>query len=180
MSVGSNPTPSVEMSDDREDKVSGLGVPNIGARVKPPSPTSRAWRVLNLGSRLNVALYRVSGGWLGGRMGRAPVLLLHHVGRKSGKPRVTPVLYLRDGETLVIVASKGGAETNPAWFGNLMAHPSTRVEVGRARRSVVARKASDDERESYWPRLVEMYPSFDVYQQRAERVIPVVVLEPSP
>ena len=159
-------------------KRSGIGVPNVGARLQPPPPGSRLWRLLNLGSGLNVWLYRLSGGWVGGRMGRAPVLLLHHVGRRSGRRRVTPVLHLPDGERLVIVASKGGAEGNPAWFENLMAQPATEVEVGRSRRSVLARRASEAEREAYWPRLVEMYPSFELYQRRTERVIPVVVLEP--
>jgi deazaflavin-dependent oxidoreductase (nitroreductase family) len=112
-------------------------------------------------------------------MGRAPVLLLHHVGRRSGQRRVSPVLYLPDGDRIVIVGSKGGSDTNPAWFGNLMAHPRTEVEVGRGRRAVVARKATNEERAAYWPRLVEIYPSFTLYQQRTDRVIPVVVLEPA-
>lgn len=147
--------------------------------MRPPAQGSRAWRLLNVGTDLNVWLYRVSRGWLGGRMGRAPVLLLHHRGRKTGKPRVTPVLYLPDGERLVVVASRGGADANPAWFGNLLAHPRTQVEVGRARRPVVARRATADERAAYWPRLVEIYPSFDLYRRRTEREIPVVVLEPA-
>ena len=157
----------------------GLPVPNFGRVGRPPSSKSRLWRVFNAGTDLNVRLYRISGGWIGGRMGKAPVLLLHHVGRKSGTSRVSPVLYLADGERLVIVASKGGTPRNPAWFGNLMAHPATTVEVGRDKRPVVARQASGEERERYWPRLVEIYPSFDTYQQRTRREIPVVVLEPS-
>ena len=112
-------------------------------------------------------------------MGRAPVLLLHHVGRKTGRARVSPVLYMPDGDRLIVVGSKGGSDTHPAWFGNLLAHPQTTAEVGRERRAVVARQATDEERASYWPRLVDIYPSFALYQRRTERVIPVMVLEPA-
>jgi deazaflavin-dependent oxidoreductase (nitroreductase family) len=111
-------------------------------------------------------------------MGRAPVLLLHHVGRRSRTARVTPVLFLPDGQRLVIVGSKGGARRHPAWFSNLMAHPETTVEVARRRIPVRARMATDSERHRYWDRLVEMYPSFALYQERTERALPVVVLEP--
>ncbi len=120
---------------------------------------------------------RLSGGRLGGRVGRAPVLLLHHVGRRSGKARVSPLLYLADGDRLVIVASKGGTDRHPAWFHNLVANPDTTVEVGRERRRVKARQASEKERERFWPRLVEMYPSYATYQSHTDRLIPVVVLE---
>jgi deazaflavin-dependent oxidoreductase (nitroreductase family) len=111
-------------------------------------------------------------------MARAPVLLLHHVGRKTGTARVTPVLFLADGSRLVIVGSKGGASADPAWVANLMAQPVTTVEVGRRRVRVRARRAGEAERAKYWPRLVEIYPSYATYQDRTERVIPVLVLEP--
>jgi deazaflavin-dependent oxidoreductase (nitroreductase family) len=111
-------------------------------------------------------------------MGKAPVLLLHHTGAKSGTKRVTPLLYLDDGERLVIVASKGGVQRNPAWFHNLRAHPETQVEVGRARRQVRARVADGEEREGLWRRLVEIYPSYEDYQRNTDRRIPVVVLDP--
>jgi len=104
------------------------------------------------------------------------VLLLHHVGRRSGQRRVTPLLYLPDGDELVIVASMGGTPKNPAWFHNLEAAPDTEVEVGRERRPVRARVAGPQERAALWPRLVELYPSFATYQARAPREIPVVVL----
>ena len=152
--------------------------PNLGRAFKPPPTGSRVWRLLDLFSQANIWLYRQSGGRIGGRMGHAPVLLLHHRGCKTGKERLTPVLFLADDERLVIVASKGGAAKDPAWLGNLMAHPSTTVEVGRRRVEVRARRASEDERNAYWPRLVEMYPSYGLYQGRTDRVVPVVVLEP--
>ena len=155
-----------------------IPAPNLG-RVFPPPPTgARSWRALNRLSDLNIWLYRRSGGRIGGRMGRAPVLLLHHLGRKSGKERVSPVLFLADGERLVIVGSKGGAAKHPAWFVNLMAHPMTTVEVGSSRVPVQARMATEAERTEYWPRLLEIYPSYGIYQERTERVLPVVVLEP--
>jgi deazaflavin-dependent oxidoreductase (nitroreductase family) len=111
-------------------------------------------------------------------MGRAPILLLHHVGARSGKQRVAPLLYLEDGDDLVIVASKGGVDTNPSWFHNLLANPDTEVELPRERRAVHARVATEDERARYWPRVVEIYKGYEDYQSYTTRKIPLVVLEP--
>jgi F420H(2)-dependent quinone reductase len=155
-----------------------IPAPNLGQVFQPPPPGSRRWRVLDVLSNGNVRLYRLSGGRIGGRMGHAPVLLLHHVGRRTGTERVTPVLFLADGARLVIVGSKGGASTHPAWLANLLAQPLTTVEVGRRRVRVRARMANEEERAVYWPRLVEMYPSYATYQTRTDRVLPVVVLDP--
>ncbi|HEY3019857.1 MAG TPA: nitroreductase family deazaflavin-dependent oxidoreductase [Solirubrobacteraceae bacterium] len=146
--------------------------------MKAPPSSSPYWKLVNLLSRANVAVYRVSGGRLANRLSKLPILLLHHVGRRSGKERVTPVLYMADGDRLVIVASKAGTDKNPAWFHNLMGSPETSVEIGRERRRVRARRATDAERAAYWPRLVAGYPSYDDYQRQTDRVIPVVVLEP--
>ena len=154
-------------------------VPNLGRRVKPPPTGSRWYRGLTLFSDANVWLYRRSGGRLGGRMGKAPVLLLHHVGRRSGRKRVTPVLFLADGPRLVVVASNGGAPAPPAWYRNLLADPRTTVEVGSRKVQVHAREATDGESASYWPRLHEMYPSFEIYKRRTDRPLPVIVLEPA-
>src|SRR5919106_6147414 len=129
-----------------------VAVPNVGRLFSPPRPGSPLWRFLNVYSRTNVFLYRLSGGRVGGRMGRAPVLLLHHIGRRSGRARVTPVLFLADGTRLVIVGSKGGASKHPAWFDNLMTHPETTVEVARRRIPVRARLTTQTERAGYWPR----------------------------
>jgi deazaflavin-dependent oxidoreductase (nitroreductase family) len=148
--------------------------------TKPPPPASSLyWKLINLAARVNVAVYRMSGGRLGGRVGRAPILLLHHVGRRSGKVRVTPLLYLADADRLVIVASKGGADRHPSWFHNLMANPATTVEVGRERRRVTARRANGEEQQRLWRQLVEMYPSYATYQTHTSRLIPVVVLQPA-
>jgi len=143
---------------------------------RPPKPGSAAFKAWSRITDLNTALYRASGGRIGGSFDRAPVLLLHHVGRKSGQERVAPLLYLPDGEDLVIVASYGGAPKNPSWFHNLRARPETVVEVGRERRAVTAHVATEQERARLWPALLELYPAYADYQQRTERTIPLVVL----
>jgi len=141
-----------------------------------PPPGTLRFRLVQAFVDLNTALYRRSGGRLGNKVKGAPVLLLDHVGRKSGKPRTTPLLYLEHGADLVIVGSRGGSDAMPAWFLNLMANPATTVQVGSERRSVEAREAGEEERQSLWPRLVEMYPEYDAYQRRTDRRIPVVIL----
>ncbi|MCL2769567.1 MAG: nitroreductase family deazaflavin-dependent oxidoreductase [Solirubrobacterales bacterium] len=144
-----------------------------------PKPGSLGLKALNVMTGVNVALYRLTGGRLGGRMAGAPVLLLEHVGRKSGRHRTTPLLYMTDGEDLVIVGSRGGSHATPAWWLNLQASPATTVQVGRERRSVLARQASHEERAQLWPGLVAMYSDYDVYQRRTQREIPVIVLNPA-
>lgn len=167
------------MSDEGRYRMPrSVPVPNVGRLVAPPPPGSRLWRAMDAFSGTNVALYRLSGGRIGGRMAGAPLLLLHHVGRKSGTKRITPVIFLVDGDRLVVVGSKGGAARDPAWVLNLAARPDTMVEVARERIAVRARPASDAERERLWPKLVELYPSFATYQGRTDRSLPVLVLEP--
>ena len=125
------------------------------------------------------ALYRLGGGKIAGRMGKAPVLLLTVTGRKSGKRRTTPLLYGRDGDNYVLIASVGGAPKNPAWYHNVKSAGSQVAEilVGRERRRVRAREAEGEERERLWALMVSLYPSYDEYQTKTERRIPVVVLE---
>ncbi len=128
---------------------------------------------------LNIWLYRATGGRIGGRFpGGAPILLLTTIGRKSGRPRTAALLFLRDGENLAIVASKGGMSQHPAWYRNLAANPDVEVELGSERKKMTARVASDEAKAKLWPRLVAMYPSYDDYQARTERNIPVVILAP--
>jgi deazaflavin-dependent oxidoreductase (nitroreductase family) len=148
----------------------------LTSAARPPRPGSPAFRAWTLLTKVNTMAYRLTGGRLGGSFDRAPVLLLHHVGRKTGQERVAPLLYLPDGDDLVVVASYGGAPKSPAWFHNLRAHPDTVVQVGRERRAVTAREATALERERLWPALVELYPAYGDYQARTERQIPVVVL----
>ncbi len=144
----------------------------------PPPGTLKA-RMVNRFVAANTRLYRLTGGRIGNKVKGAPVLLLDHVGRKSGQVRTAPLLYLRDGTDLVIVASRGGSDATPAWWLNLQAHPVTTVQIGRERLPVTAREATAEEKARLWPRVVEMYPDYAVYQTRTERPIPVVILRPS-
>jgi len=135
---------------------------------------------MNVMTKAQVAIYRRTGGRFANKVKGAPVLLLDHVGRKSGQARTTPVLYMDDGSDLVIVASRGGSDATPAWWLNLKATPDTTVTVGRQRRRVQAHEASAEERTRLWPKLVAIFPDFDVYKQRTSREIPVIVLSPAP
>jgi deazaflavin-dependent oxidoreductase (nitroreductase family) len=144
-----------------------------------PPPGSLRFTLVKAFVDLNVRAYRLTGGRLGGKMKGAPVLLLDHVGRKTGRARTTPVLYLTDGDDLVIVGSRGGSDAMPAWFLNLMSRPGTTVQVGSERRAVVARQATPEEKQRLWPLLVEMYDEYAVYQQRTKREIPVAILSPA-
>lgn len=151
----------------------------ITSLATPPRPGTRAFAAWNQLTKANVAVYRRTGGRIGGRFDGAPVLLLHHVGRRTGEPRVTPLLHLPDGDDLVVVASMGGTPKHPAWYLNLMAAPETVAEVGSERRRVVAHTASPEEKARLWPMLVASYPAFRTYQGRTDRDIPVVVLRPA-
>jgi deazaflavin-dependent oxidoreductase (nitroreductase family) len=125
-------------------------------------------------------LYRRTGGRLGRSLPGVPgkVLLLDHVGARSGVQRTTPLFYVDDGPDLVLVASKGGYPKHPAWFHNLMANPDTTVQVGSEVRRVHARLAAPGARERLWAMAVRGYPGYETYQARADREIPLVVLEP--
>lgn len=130
----------------------------------------------------HVALYRRSGGRLGGHIPGWPgarIALIDHVGAKSGLKRTSPVMYLEDGDAIVVMASKAGQPTNPAWFHNLVANPETMVQTGPEVRAVRARVAEGEERERLWARFVAIYPGSDFYRRNAEgRQIPIVVLDP--
>ena len=139
----------------------------------------RLWPVWTRLFGVHTTVYRLSGGRIGGRFpGGARLLLLDHVGAKSGTKRTTPLLYVQDGDDVAVIASKGGSPRNPAWFHNLRAHPDTTAQLGSERRAVRARIAHVDERERLWRKAVEAYGGYRGYQERTEREIPVVVLEP--
>lgn len=130
---------------------------------------------------MHTFLYRRTGGRIGHDIPgvRGKMALLDHVGAKSGTKRTAPLLYVPDGENVVIVASKGGFPKHPAWFHNLKANPDTTVQVGGERRAVHARVATAEERERLWPEAVRMYRGYDDYQARSKgREIPLVILEP--
>jgi deazaflavin-dependent oxidoreductase (nitroreductase family) len=129
----------------------------------------------------HTALYKATGGRLGHKIPGVPgkMLLLDHKGAKSGTLRTSPLLYFRDGENLVIVASKGGFPKHPAWYHNLKANPETTVQVASHKLPVHARVATPEERERLWPLAVKSYHGYADYQVRSKgREIPLVVLEP--
>lgn len=137
------------------------------------------WRFFNELTHVHTLSYRLSGGLVGSRIpGGPPMLLLDHVGAKSGKKRTTPLVYLEDGEWIVIVASKGGSPRNPSWFHNLRANPETNVQVGSRRIPVTARVAAAGERSRLWPEVTGLYRGYEAYQRRTSREIPLVILEP--
>jgi deazaflavin-dependent oxidoreductase (nitroreductase family) len=154
-------------------KPEGLDKPYVGTIIKTMST-------------VNVPIYRWTGGLLGStwRVGSAfpwgiPVLLLTTTGRKSGEPRIQPLLFIEDGDNVIIVASHGGLPKDPLWYKNLQANPECEVQIKRRRMKMTARTASADEREALWPKLVAHYPDFASYETWTDRVIPVVILEPS-
>lgn len=109
----------------------------------------------------------------------APVVLLTTTGRRSGKPRTTPLFGIRDGDAVVVVGSNAGGDSHPDWYRNLRAHPVATVQVGGEKRPVRAREATPAERERLWPILDRAYAGYRVYRGIAGREIPIVVLEPS-
>jgi deazaflavin-dependent oxidoreductase (nitroreductase family) len=133
-------------------------------------------------ARIHVALYRRSGGGIGGHLPGLPaarILLLDHAGARSGARRTSPLMYHQEGEVVAVVASKGGQPTHPAWFHNLVANPDTTVQIGPVVRRVRARVATDEERARLWPAFVAFYPGYDFFQRNAgDRSIPIVILDP--
>jgi F420H(2)-dependent quinone reductase len=131
---------------------------------------------LSLMSGVHTALYRATKGKLGGSMRKVPILLLTTKGRKTGKVRTTPLMYGRDGDDLVVVASVGGAPQNPAWFHNLKGHKA-QVQIGQEQWKVKAREVEGEERERLWQLMVGLWPSYAEYQKKTSRRLPVLVLE---
>jgi deazaflavin-dependent oxidoreductase (nitroreductase family) len=142
-------------------------------------------KIFKVVGKAHVWVYRRTGGRIGGkwRIGAGfrkpvPTMLLEHRGRKSGKVFVTPLLYMRDGDDVVIVASQGGRPEHPQWYRNLVANPDAFVEIGAERRPVRAVVADAEQRARLWPKLVDVYADFDTYQSWTEREIPVILLQP--
>jgi deazaflavin-dependent oxidoreductase (nitroreductase family) len=128
--------------------------------------------------KLNVPIYRLTRGRLMGKIGQAPVLLLTSTGRRSGQPRTAPVLYLADGERVIVIGSNAGNELAPAWSHNLKANPDAEVQIRGERRQVRARVAEDVERTELWRKMNEQYAGFEDYDERTSRDIAVFVLDP--
>jgi deazaflavin-dependent oxidoreductase (nitroreductase family) len=120
--------------------------------------------------------FRANSGKVGGYFAGRTLLVLHTIGAKSGKEHINPLVYIKDGDRLVIIASKGGAPTNPDWYYNILAHPSVTVEVGTEQFQAQAAIAPEPERTRLFNKMVEVMPGFAEYQQKTTRVIPVITL----
>lgn len=152
------------MAKAKPAKPGNLDAPWVGSLIK--------WM-----SSANTWLYEKSGGKILGKFGGAPVMLLTTIGRKSGEPRTKPLLYLRDGDDVICVGSQGGRATHPLWYKNLVANPECTVQIGSDTSKRRARTATPDDKDRLWPKLIEMYDSFDTYQTWTDRTIPVIILE---
>jgi F420H(2)-dependent quinone reductase len=141
----------------------------------------RSWRIVGPLARGHAALYRVTGGRLGQHVpGVPPMLLLDHVGAKSGTLRTTPLVYMPEGERFVVVAAKGGHPRNPAWFYNLRANPHASVQIGTHRIEVQASEIDPEERRTLWPQALAYTSHWRRYARRvpASRTIPLIALQP--
>lgn len=128
----------------------------------------------------NALIYRLSGGLLGARMGKQAVLLLHTVGRSSGKPYVTPLSFYRDGTNYLIVASNWGEKDQPDWFRNLMQHPKTTIQIKDQTIAVKARQITGKEYDRLWALVTKQNSQYLTYQRKVQRRIPIIVLAPTP
>jgi deazaflavin-dependent oxidoreductase (nitroreductase family) len=127
----------------------------------------------------HVRAYQETDGETGYLWNGAPTLLLTTTGRKTGEPRTTPLIFGRDGDRFIVIASMGGAPTHPQWYRNLDADPSVHIQVRGDHHDVTATTATNDERRRLWALMTEVWPNYDVYQSRTDRVIPAVILTPT-
>ncbi|WP_024792863.1 nitroreductase family deazaflavin-dependent oxidoreductase [Tomitella biformata] len=147
---------------------------------KPPLVVSALVpRMLRMVSQANVQLFQATGGRLGGKIGGRELCLLTTTGRKSGLERTLPLLFMRDGEDVVLVGAQGGLPQHPAWYWNIRANPRVHVRTAGRTVEMIARIAGDEERTALWPRLIATYPGWAKYQSWTDRVIPVIVCEPA-
>jgi deazaflavin-dependent oxidoreductase (nitroreductase family) len=137
----------------------------------------RRWVIRAL-SKFHLAVHRLSRGRLLGRLAGMPVLLLTTTGRRSGKPRTTPLTFFRDGNDLVVIASNGGADRAPDWSLNLQQNPRAVVQIRTDELTVDASTASPEERERLWVGITATYPGYAAYQEKTTRQIPVLILTP--
>jgi deazaflavin-dependent oxidoreductase (nitroreductase family) len=131
---------------------------------------------------IHVAIYRRSGGKIGGHLPGWPearIVLVDHRGAKTGAKRTSPLMYHQEGGAIAVAASKAGQPTHPAWFHNLKANPDTTIQIGSVSHEVTARIASDEECELLWPKFVAFYPGYEFFQRNAKgRKIPIVIFDP--
>lgn len=153
---------------------SGSAKPAPRGLNSPQTTTIIKWM-----SRAQTWIYKKTDGKFGGKfLQGAPVALLTTTGRKTGETRVSPLLYLREGNRVVLIASQGGAAKNPMWYLNLKANPTVSIQIKGEVLHLTAREATEEERALYWPKMVTMYSSFDDYQSWTDRVIPVIICDP--
>jgi deazaflavin-dependent oxidoreductase (nitroreductase family) len=124
-----------------------------------------------------IAEFRANAGKVGGPFAGRPMLLLTTTGAKSGQPRTSPLVYTTDGDRLVVIASKGGAPTNPAWYHNLLANPEVTLEVGTERFPARATVATGQRRERLFAAQAALMPGFADYQRNTTRQLPVITFE---
>jgi F420H(2)-dependent quinone reductase len=141
-----------------------------------------SWHVPNAvmlaADKITQFLYWTTGGRLGERQLSYSMLLLHTIGRKTGKRRTHTLLYYRDGDNLVVCGSNNGSPRPPAWYLNLQANPRVRIQHGRIKQEVIAETANPEERERLWQMLLKVRPQFADYQKSTSRVFPIVLLKP--
>lgn len=131
-------------------------------------------------SKAQTWLFKKSGGKLGNKFLKgSEVGILTTIGRKTGEPRDSPLLYLQEGERIVLVASQGGRATNPMWYLNLKANPKITFQTKSATYALTTRDATDAERDEYWPKLDAMYADFQNYRSYTDRKIPIVICDPA-
>jgi F420H(2)-dependent quinone reductase len=148
--------------------------------LKPLSPTQErlAKLVIRPLSKLNILVYRLTGGRIAGKWTHGePMLLLTTIGRKSGEPRTVPLVYMQDGERLLVVGSQAGLSRDPQWMANAMANPDVEVQIGGVKKKMRARRGTSEEKAHYWPALCEFNSDYADYQSRTTRDIPILILE---
>lgn len=150
------------------------------ARSKDTPKRRLLMRLMRLADGGTQLAYRITAGRLGERQLAYSILLLHTFGRKTGRVRTHALLYIRDGGDFVICASNFGSAHHPAWYINLRAHPTARIQVGRVEYEVSARTAGTEERRRLWPDFLAVRPQYADYQAATTREIPLVILTPMP
>jgi deazaflavin-dependent oxidoreductase (nitroreductase family) len=133
---------------------------------------------LNERNKMIIEEFRANGGKVGGRFEGKSLLLLHTKGAKTQQERINPVACIKDGDLFAVIASKGGADTHPDWYYNVIANPLVTIEVGTEKFQAIASVAEEPERTRLYEKMVGMMPGFDDYRRKTTRVIPVIVLTP--
>jgi deazaflavin-dependent oxidoreductase (nitroreductase family) len=170
------------MSNDAPELPEPGAVARATKDVPAISPRAQRWSkpIMRFMSWANVLVFRLSSGKVGGHFpGGAPVCLVTMRGRRSGQLRTMPLIYVPNGDDVLLVASQGGMDRHPLWYYNIAANPQVEVQVGAQKRQMAARQIGDDEKRRLWPILLSVYPDFDDYQARTARNIPVFVCSPA-